>query len=78
MNVSIFALMMSIKSMQRDIVEQEKLANDETASDEDLDYYGQLVLDLSKVFGELCMAYDIAQKEYPDFPAMEELIRTPS
>ena len=75
MNISIYALMMAIKSVQRDIAAHEKLANDAELSDEDLDYYGQLVLDLSKVFGELCMVYDAEQKNYPDFPPMEEVIR---
>lgn len=75
MNISIYALMMAIKSVQRDIVAHEKLANDAQASDEDLDYYGQLVMDLTKVFGELCMVYDVEQKNHPDFPEMEELIR---
>ena len=75
MNLSIYALMMAIKSIQRDIAAHEKLANDAELSDEDLDYYGQLVLDLTKVFGELCMVYDVEQKNYPDFPPMAELIR---
>ena len=75
MNISIYALMMAIKSVQRDIATHERLANDAELSDEDLDYYGLLLLDLTKVFGELCIVYDVQQKNYPDFPPMEELIR---
>jgi hypothetical protein len=74
MEISIYALMMAIKSVQRDIVQHEKLASDDSLSDDDLDYYGQQVLDLTKVFGELCMAYETAQKADTTFPTLENLI----
>ncbi len=74
-DISIDSLMMAIKSVQRDIKRHEELAQDTNLSDDDLDYYGQYVLDLTKVYGELGMAYQEAQKQYPECPLLEELTK---
>ncbi|MBI3230860.1 MAG: hypothetical protein HYZ45_12000 [Burkholderiales bacterium] len=74
-NISLNALMTAIKAVQRDIAYHEKLAADTSLSDDDLDYYGQCVLDLTQVFGELGMTYQDAQKEHPEFPTYDELTK---
>ncbi len=75
MNLSINALMMAMFSVHRDIKHHEALNNDESLEQEEREEYGQYVLDLTQVFGELGMAYKEAQKNAPEFPTIDELLK---
>lgn len=73
MNVSLNTLMLAIKAIQRDITRYEELAQREGLSDEDYDYYGQYVLDLTRALSELGDLYRIARESHPECPSLEEL-----
>ena len=75
MNMSLNTLMLAIKAIERDIKTQEKLAQDDALSDEDSDYYGQYVLDLTQALSELAGLYQIARVGHPECPTLEELVR---
>jgi hypothetical protein len=48
------------------------MTQDENASDEELDDYGDYVLELSQAHGELGLAYDEARRDYPQYPSFDE------
>jgi hypothetical protein len=74
MNMAISSLVLAIRAMEEAIAKYELLAGDESLSDEDLDYYGQYVLDLQKAFGELGGVYDELQKAHPNYPTFDAMI----
>lgn len=74
MNLSINTIAMAMYSVQRDIKHHETLNNNETLEQEEREEYGQYVLDLTQVFGELGMAYKEAQAIAPECPTIEELL----
>lgn len=74
MELSTFALMCAVKAIQHDIARHEKLASDESLSDDDLDYHGQKVLDLTAVLSEVCRAYELAQVHDADWPTLTALL----
>lgn len=74
MDIAISSLVLAIRSMEEAIAKYELLAGDESLSDEDLDYYGQYVLDLQKAFGELGGVYDELQKTHPNYPTFDAMI----
>ena len=75
MNVSINSLMMAMFSVHRDIKHHEALNNDESLKQEAREEYGQYVLDLTHVLGELGMAYKEAQQDALEFPTIDELLK---
>ena len=75
MDMSINTLMLAIKAIERDIKSHEKIAQGEALSDEDSDYYGQYVLDLTQALSELAGLYQIARGGHPECPTLEELVR---
>lgn len=74
MELTIYTLMMAVKAMQRDIARHEVLAADETLGEEELEYYGQMVMDQMPAFGELRVAYEKAQADNPEFPVLDQLL----
>lgn len=75
MNLSMNTLMLAIKAVQRDIKRHEDLLQDGTLTEEDCDYYGQYVLDLTKALSELGGTYQAARREHPELPALDELMK---
>lgn len=73
MNLSLNTLMLAIKAVQRDIQRHEELAQGVGLSDEDYDYYGQYVLDLTQALSELGDLYRIAREGHPECPSLEDL-----
>ena len=74
MNIAISSLALAIRAMEETIAKYEALAGDASLSDEDLDYYGQYVLDLQKAFGEVGGLYDELQKDHPDYPTFDMML----
>lgn len=74
MNIAISSLVLAIRAMEEAIAKYELLAGDASLPDDDLDYYGQYVLDLQKAFGELGGLYDELQKAHPDYPTFDALL----
>lgn len=62
-------------SIHHDIKYHEALNNDESLERETREKYGEYVLDLTQVLGELGMAYKEAQKDPPEFPTIDELLK---
>ena len=73
-DISTNTLMLAIKAVQRDIKHYEELAGD-AVDDEDVEYYGQYVLDLTKAMSELGTLYQEARKRHPQCPTLDELVR---
>lgn len=73
-DISTNTLMLAIKAVQRDIKHYEELAG-EAVDDEDVEYYGQYVLDLSRAMSELGTLYQEALKHHPECPTLDELVR---
>ncbi len=78
MELTITTLMLAVKAMQRDIARNEAMAADEAVSDDDAEYYGQMVLDQMPAFGELRQAYVAAQAVNPEFPPLQALLYPPN
>ena len=74
MNLSITTLMFAVKAMQRDIARHEALSADCQLSDEDAEYYGQMVMDQLPAFSELRQAYEQEQIANPEFPLLRDLL----
>ncbi|WP_338846650.1 hypothetical protein V8J88_23185 [Massilia sp. W12] len=74
MVLTITTLMLAVKAMQRDIARNEALASDATLDDNDLEYYGQMVMDQLPAFAELRQAYEEEQANNPEFPPLDELL----
>lgn len=73
MDISTNTLMLAIKAVQRDIKHHERLAG-EAADEEDVEYYGQYVLDLNRAMSELGTLYQEALKHHPECPSLDELV----
>lgn len=74
MELSTFALMCAVKAIQHDITRHERLASDESLDDDDLEYHGQKVLDLTAVLSEVCRAYELAQANDTEWPTLTALL----
>lgn len=74
MDIAISSLVLAIRAMEEAITKYEALAGDESLSDDDLDYYGQYVLDLQKAFGEIGSAYYEMQKAHPTYPTFDAML----
>ncbi|MGN2246287.1 hypothetical protein ACFWZ3_06330 [Frateuria sp. GZRR35] len=74
MDISIQTLMLAIKAMQRDAAWHEQRACDDQITDEDAEYYGQYALDLSRALSELGTVYEVARKQHPDSPSVDDLL----
>jgi NhaP-type Na+/H+ and K+/H+ antiporter len=72
--LSLDTLMLCIKAVQRDIAWHEQLAGSEDASDEDVEYHGQYVLDLSRALSELGSLYQDARAGNPGLPELDQLL----
>lgn len=72
--LSLDTLMLCIKAVQRDIAWHEQLAGSEDSSDEDIEYHGQYVLDLSRALSELGGLYQDARDGRPELPELDRLI----
>ncbi len=75
MQFSMNTLMLAIKAMQRDIKRYEEMLQDENLSEADSDYYGQYVLDLTQALSELGGTYQMARKDHPELPNLDELTK---
>lgn len=75
MNISLNTLMLAIKAIDHDIKRYEEIANNEMLNDEDADYYGQYVLDLTQGLSELGGLYQTARESHPECPALDELLK---
>jgi len=75
MDISINALMLAIKAMQRDIDHHRMRLSDVGISDDDADYHGQYVVDLTQALGEIGDVYEHSRKETPAAPTLDQLLR---
>jgi len=74
MEISMNTLMLALKAIQRDIDRHRMLANGDDLSEEDADYYGSYVLDLSRALGELGDVYELARATTPEAPSLDQLL----
>lgn len=72
--LSLDTLILCIKAVQRDIAWHEQLAGSEDSSDEDIEYHGQYVLDLSRALSELGSLYQDALEGHPGLPGLDQLM----
>lgn len=72
--LSLDTLMPCINAVQRDMTRHEQLAGSEDGSDEDIEYHGQYVLDLSRALSELGSLYRDARKGHPGLPEPDQPI----
>ena len=73
--LSATSLMLAVKSLDIEIKRHEAKLTTGDLSDEDADYYGQYVLDLTRAFSEVASAYEDARQIDARLPAVEKLLR---
>lgn len=74
--ISLDTLSLAIHALDRDVARHTALAQDETLSDDDADYYSQYVLDLMKALSELGDLYEQERRNKPDFPSLDDLLKS--
>jgi hypothetical protein len=74
MNISAETLMMALKSVQRDMTRVEKLIRQKDLSEEDIDYYSELLLDLTRASCDLGSAYEEQRSTMPELPPLADLM----
>jgi NhaP-type Na+/H+ and K+/H+ antiporter len=74
MKISMNSLMLAIKAIQRDIDQREALLNEDELSDDDADYQGQYVMDLTRALGEIGDVYERSRGGVPEAPSLETLL----
>lgn len=72
--LSLDTLVLCIKAVQRDIAWHEQLAGSEDSSDEDIEYHGQYVLDLSRALSELGSLYQDACEGQSGLLGLDQLM----
>lgn len=65
MEISMNSLMLAIKAMQRDIDQHQALLSDDQLSDDDADYHGQYIMDLTRALGEIGDVYERSRGGHP-------------
>lgn len=74
MNISINALQLALKALQRDIDHYTAMANDESTSEDQADSHGGYVLDLMAALSEIGDVYEKSRAATPDAPPLESLL----
>lgn len=74
MQISLNSLMLAIKALQRDIDRHQQMLNAGGLSDEDADYYGQYVQDLTQALGEIGDVYERSRGGHLAAPPLEKLL----
>jgi len=74
MNIAAETLMMALKSIQRDIKRVEKMLSQNKLSEEDIDYYSEFVLDLTRAASDLGAAYETKRANMPELPPLSDFI----
>ena len=74
MSISMNSLMLAIKAIQRDIETHERLLREPGLSDEDADYHGQYVQDLTRALGEIGDVYERSRSDHAGAPTLERLL----
>lgn len=74
MDISMNSLMLAIKAIQRDIDRREALLDDDKLSDDDADYQGQYVMDLTQALSEIGDVYERSRAGIAEAPSLEKLL----
>lgn len=75
MEISVNSLMLAIKAIQRDIDQHQAQMSGDQLSDDDNDYQGQYIIDLTRALGEMGDVYERSREKVPEAPALEQLLR---
>lgn len=74
MTISINALQLALKALQREIDHYTALANDAATSDEQAETHGAYVLDLMAALSEIGDLYERSRAATPTAPPLEQLL----
>jgi|HubBroStandDraft_5_1064220.scaffolds.fasta_scaffold2775752_1 hypothetical protein len=75
--ISLSALIIAIKSIDRDIKAQEAALAEGRVNDDDTDETGTYVLDMQKVMSELLSTYKTACRDHPELSPLDTWLKAP-
>jgi hypothetical protein len=75
--ISLSALIIAIKSIDRDIKRQEAALAEGRVNDDDTDETGMYILDMQKVMSELLSTYKTACRDHPELSALDTWLKAP-